>query len=89
MQVISILNPGTSGAIVSVRELNSNGEVNTAAELVTGIRPMPHPEFVIVGDKGFFFSAAVLNTNPTTPGTGEEIIGKFFFSNRQNFLKFS
>jgi hypothetical protein len=72
-----------------VRELNSNGDVNTAAELITNLRPIPNPEFVIVGDKGVFFSTAVLNTNPTTPGNGEEIIGKFFMSNRQSFLKFS
>jgi hypothetical protein len=89
VQVISITNPGTSGAIVSVRELNSRGDVNTAATLVTGLIPIPFPEFVIVGDKGSLFSTAVLNVNPSTPGDGSEIVGNFFFSNRQNFLKFT
>lgn len=89
VQVVSISNPGTSGAIVSVRELNSNGDINTAAELITGLRPIPNPEFVIVGDKGVFFSTSVLSTSPSLPGNGEETIGKFFMSNRQNFLKFT
>lgn len=89
VQVISITSPGTSGAIVAVRELNSRGDVNTAATLITGLRPIPNPEFIIVGDKGVYFSTSVLNVTPTTPGTGEEVVGKFFFSNRQNFLKFT
>ena len=89
VQVVSITNAGTSDAIVAVRELNSNGDVNTAAELMTGLRPIPHPEFVIVGDKGVFFSTSVLNTSPSTPGDGSEIVGNFFLSNRQNFLKFT
>lgn len=89
VQVVAVTNPGTSGALVSVRLLTSNGNVNTAAPLLTGIVPIPNPEFVIVGDKGTFVTAAVLNTAPTTPGTGEQTIGRFFVSNRQNFLRFS
>jgi hypothetical protein len=89
VQVISITSPGTSGAIVSVRKLLDNGDLDKAADLITSLIPIPNPEFIIVGDKGIFLSSSVLNTTSAHPGTAEQRVGKFFFSNRQNFLKFS
>jgi hypothetical protein len=89
VQVTSISDPGTSGAIVTVKKLTDNGDVDQAATPETNVIPIPHPEFIIIGDKGVFLSTAVLNTDPDVPGTGEEQVGKFFFSNRQNFLKFT
>jgi hypothetical protein len=89
VQIISITNPGTSGAIVSARKLLDNGDLDRNADLLTGIIPIPNPEFVITGDKGIFFSTSVLSTTPTVPGSAEQKVGRFFFSNRQNFLKFS
>ena len=89
VQVISVTDVGTSGALVGVQPLTDNGDVNTAATITGSVVPLPHPEFVIVGDKGQFVSSAVLETNPTTPGTGEQTVGSFFMSNRQNFIKFS
>ena len=89
VQVVSVVNVGTSGALVSVQPLTDNGDVNTAATITGSVVPLPHPEFVIVGDKGQFVSSAVLATSPTTPGTGEQTVGSFFMSNRQNFIKFS
>ena len=88
VQIVSISDPGTSGAIASVQPLADNGDINTAAAITGSVVPLPNPEFVIVGDRGQYVSAAVLNTNPTTPGTGEQEIGQFFMSNRQNFIKF-
>lgn len=89
VQVISVTDPGTSGAIVSVQPLNDRGDVNTAAEVTGSVIPLPHAEFVIVGDKGQFVSAAVLSTNPSVPGNGEQTVGNYFMSNRQSFIKFS
>lgn len=89
VQVISMSNPGTSGALATVRPLNDRGDVDTAAEVTGSVVPLPNPEFVIVGDKGQFVSAAVLSTTGSNPGDGEETVGKFFMSNRQNFIKFS
>ena len=89
VEVVSITDVGTSGAILSVRRLADNGDIDKNASLEINVIPIPNAEFVIVGDQGVFLSAAVLNTNPTTPGTGEEEVGKFFFSNRQNFIKFT
>lgn len=89
VEVISITDPGTSGAIVTVQTLADNGDRDQAATPTSEVVPIPNAEFVIVGDQGVFLSAAVLNTNPTTPGTGEQEVGKFFFSNRQNFIKFT
>jgi len=88
VEIVSITDVGTSGAIVSVRKLTDNGDIDKNASLETNVVPIPHAEFVIVGDKGVFLSAAVLNTNSSSPGTGEEEVGKFFMSNRQNFIKF-
>jgi len=89
VQVVSITNPGTSGALVNVQGLTDNGDVNTAASIVSGLVPIPFPHFIIVGDKGTFFQASVLNTNPTTPGDGSTATTKFFVSNRQNFVRFT
>ncbi len=88
-EVVSVSDVGTSGALVSVRRLTSDGDIDTAAPLETGVVPIPNPEFVIVGDKGTFLTATVLNTSSSNPGNGEESVGRFFFSNRQNFLRFS
>ena len=89
VQVISLTDAGTSGALASVQPLNDRGDVDSAAGITGSVVPLPNPEFVIVGDKGQFVSSAVLNTNPTTPGTGEQEVGSFFMSNRQNFIKFT
>jgi hypothetical protein len=89
VEIVSITDPGTSGALVTVQALTDNGDRNTAASLTGSVVPIPNPEFVIVGDQGTFLNSAVLNTNPTVPGTGEQEIGEFFVSNRQNFLKFT
>lgn len=88
VQVISVSDVGTSGAIVTVQELLDNGDRNTAAAVQTGVVPIPNPEFVIVGDKGTLMTSAVLDTD-SSPGTGTEEVGLFFVSNRQNFLRFS
>lgn len=88
-EVVSITNPGTSGAIVTIQRLTSDGNRDTAATLEINVVPLPNPEFVIVGDKGTFLTATVLSTTPSLPGTGEETVGRFFMSNRQNFLRFS
>lgn len=89
VQVISLTDAGTSGAIASVQPLNDIGDVDTAADVTGSVVPLPNAEFVIVGDKGQFVSSAVLNTSPSTPGNGEQVVGKFFMSNRQHFIKFS
>lgn len=89
VEVVSITDAGTSGAIVTVQPLTDNGDVNTAATTTGSVVPLPNPEFVIVGDKGQFISATVLSTNPSDPGSAEQGVGNFFMSNRQNFLKFS
>jgi hypothetical protein len=89
VEVVSITDPGTSGAILTVKPLVDRGDINKAADEITNVVPIPHAEFVIVGDKGVFLSSAVLNTNGTTPGDGSQEVGKFFMSNRQNFLKFT
>jgi hypothetical protein len=88
VQVISVDNVGTSGALVSVKNLLDNGDVDQNAVTETDIVPVPNPEFVIVGDKGILMNAAVLDTD-SSPGTGTEQVGKFFLSNRQNFIRFS
>jgi hypothetical protein len=72
-----------------VQPLADNGDRDTAAALTGSVVPIPNAEFVIVGDQGVYLTSAVLNTNPTTPGTGEQEVGNFFFSNRQNFIKFT
>jgi len=89
VEVVSITNPGTSGAILSVRALVDRGDIDKNADLVTDVVPIPHAEFVIVGDQGVFLSSAILNTNGTVPGDGSREVGKFFMSNRQNFIKFT
>ncbi len=89
VQIVSIVDPGTSGALMSIQPLADNGDVNSAATITGSVVAIPNPEFVIVGDQGQFVSAAALNTNPTTPGDGEQEIGNFFISNRQNFIKFT
>lgn len=86
VQVIAVTDPGTSGAIVSVQRLTDTGDLDSNAEITTGVRPIPHPEFVITGDKGVFLSATVLDTG-STPGATE--VGNYFMSNRQSFVKFS
>lgn len=88
VQVISVANVGTSGALVSVQALLDNGDVDKNAAVRTDVVPFPNREFVIVGDKGVLMTAAVLDTD-SGPGTGTEQVGLFFLSNRQNFLRFS
>lgn len=88
VEVVSIINPGTSGAILTVRKLVDRGDVDSNADLVEDVVPIPNAEFVIVGDQGVFLSSAVLDTTPSTPGDGSQEVGKFFMSNRQNFIKF-
>lgn len=86
VQVISISDPGTSGAIVVVQRLTDTGDLDSNAEITTGVVPIPNPEFIILGDQGVFLSSTVLDTG-SSPGATE--VGRFFASNRQNFLKFS
>lgn len=89
VEVVSITDPGTSGALLNVQPLVDNGDRDTAASLTGSVVPLSNPEFVIIGDQGIYLSSAVLNTNPSVPGQGEQTIGNFFMSNRQNFLKFT
>ena len=89
VEVISITDAGTSGALLTVQPLVDRGDVNTNAAITGSVVPIPNAEFVIVGDQGQFVGAAVLSTNPSTPGNGEQEIGNFFMSNRQNFIKFT
>ncbi len=89
VEVISISDPGTSGAILITQELTNNGDRDQNGTVQVDVIPVPNAEFVIIGDQGVFLSSAVLNTSPSVPGNGEQIVGKFFFSNRQNFIKFS
>ena len=71
-----------------MRKLVDRGDIDSNADLVEDVVPIPNAEFVIVGDQGVFLSSAVLDTTPSTPGDGSQEIGKFFMSNRQNFIKF-
>ncbi len=89
VEVVSISDPGTSGALLNVQPLVDNGDRDTAAALTGSVVPIPNPEFVIVGDQGVYLASAVLNTTPSVPGGGEQQIGNFFMSNRQNFIKFA
>jgi hypothetical protein len=89
VEVVSITNPGTSGALLTIQKLVDRGDIDQAADLTTEVVPVGNAEFVLVGDQGVFVSAAVLNTTPTTPGDGSEEVGKFFLGNRQNFVKFT
>ncbi len=88
VEVVSVTNPGTSGAILSVRKLVDRGDIDQAADLETDVVPVGNAEFILVGDQGSLVIASVLNTTPTTPGDGSEEIGKFFIGNRQSFVKF-
>jgi hypothetical protein len=72
--VTSVTSPGTSGALCSVRPLNSLGDEETAVAITGAVVPLPHPEFVIAGDKG---------TVTRREGTN------FFMGNRQSFIRFS
>jgi hypothetical protein len=87
VQITSLTSPGASGTLAVVQELTDNGDVNTAATLISGVLPVPFPQFIRVGDKGTFFTATVLDTT-TTPGDGSTISTKFFLSSRQNFTRF-
>ena len=89
VQVTSITDVGTSGAIATVQGLTDNGDLDQSATPESDVTPFPNPEFIIVGDKGILMTAEVLDTTPTTPGDGSTTIGSFFVSNRQNFLRFS
>jgi len=89
VEITSIVNPGTSGAIVTVQGLTDNGNLDLNAIPENSVVPYPNPEFVIVGDRGILMSAEVLDTNPSNPGDGSTRVGKFFVSNRQNFLRFT
>ncbi len=86
VQVISLTDAGTSGAIATVRPLTDDGNVDTTAAAVGSVVPIPNAEFVIVGDKGIFLSSTVLDAD-SDPAA--QTIGLFFMSNRQNFLKFT
>lgn len=89
VQVISLTDAGTSGTLATVQPLTDVGDVDTAAATTGSVVPLPNAEFVIVGDKGQYVGSAVLSTSPSTPGNGEQVVGKFFMSNRQSFIKFS
>ena len=89
VEVVSISDPGTSGAIVTVQPLADNGDLDTSATTTGSVVPLPNPEFVIVGDKGTFLTATALSTDPAFAGDGEVGVGQFFISNRQNFLRFT
>jgi len=89
VQVTAIAGVGTSGAIVTVQGLTSDGNLDLDAIPEGSVVPYPNPEFVITGDRGILMTAEVLDVAPSTPGDGSSVIGKFFVSNRQNFLRFS
>lgn len=89
VEVIAVTNVGTSGALVSVRPLVDRGDVDNNGTVTSNVVPIPNPEFVIVGDKGTLITSTVLDTTPVVPGAGEQTVGNFFVSNRQNFLRFN
>jgi len=79
-EVTAVVSGGTSNAIATVQILDVSGVA--AGDTFGGVIPLPFAQFVQVGDKGIFTSVAV-------PSGSQEAFGQFFFSNRENFIKFS
>jgi hypothetical protein len=78
-EVIAVTNQGTTSGRVDVRIIDVSG-VATGSTF-TDVIPLPFPQFVVVGDKGTFANAAV-------PSGSFTVVGKFFFGNREKFLRF-
>jgi hypothetical protein len=78
-EVISVTNQATPSALLTVTILDISGVAN--GDTFTDVIPIPFPEFIVVGDKGTFSNAPVASGAFT-------VFGKFFFSNRERFLRF-
>jgi hypothetical protein len=79
-EVIAAVSGGRTDAKVTVQILNISGlpTGNTFADVL----PLPFAEFVQVGDRGIYTSVAVAS------GT-VETFGRFFFGNRERFIRFT
>lgn len=78
-EVIAVTSGGSTDARVNVQILDVNGVA--AGNTFGGVIPMPIPEFVQVGDRGYFTSVAV-------PSGSQEAFAQFFFGNRERFIRF-
>lgn len=78
VQIMSLTNPGTSGAYATVKELEASGTLSTRE--YTSVWIIPYPEFAETGDRG------VMTTYTPTSGINSDV--RYVHISKQAFMVF-
>jgi len=56
VEIIGVTNPGTSGAVATVMELNYQGVLATSGHSYSNVVPVPYRHMAAIGMKGIYFT---------------------------------
>lgn len=85
--ITDVLNQGTTSALATANELNSEGEIAVGGRTFSDCLVIPFRQFTVVGDKGILISTSAPNASvvPEDPAT---LPINFVLIPRQSFIRF-
>ena len=63
VEITAVTNPGTSGAVVTVKELDYQGVLATSGTSYSNVIPIPYRHMAAVGMKGIYFTHSAPSGN--------------------------